>query len=279
MKYLEVAIQITPPSEDAADLLAALLADIGFESFVQTEQGVTAYVQETLFSNEEFNGCLCQFPMAHSFVADIKKIEEKNWNEEWEKNYFQPIVIENQCVIHSSFHTNIPEVPYDIVIDPKMAFGTGHHETTFLMLKQILSCDLKNKSVLDMGCGTAVLAILAEMRGATPITAIDIDEWATENSLENIRLNNAQQVKVLLGGAELLGAESFDVVFANINRNILLNDMHQYVKVMQKESTIFFSGFYTDDLSVITEEANRQGLKYVSHLEKNNWVAARFEKI
>lgn len=165
-----------------------------------------------------------------------RRDQSKNWNEEWEKNYFQPIVIGNECVIHSSFHQDTPEARFDILIDPKMSFGTGHHETTSLMLAELLKLDVTGKSFLDMGCGTAVLAILARMKDASPVTAIDIDEWAYENSLENIRLNHVSDITVKLGGAELLGTETYDIILANINRNILLHDMHRYISCMHTGS-------------------------------------------
>lgn len=278
MKYLEFTFAITPFSEDAADALSGVLAEEGFESFVTTETGLVAYIQEPLYRGEEVQQALVAFPLDCTLMVEIQPVEEQNWNEEWEKNYFQPIVVDGQCVIRSSFHTNIPAVPFDILIDPKMAFGTGHHETTYLMLCEVLKADVVGKSVLDMGCGTAVLAILAAKRGATDLVAIDIDEWATENSLENIRLNNQPSINIKTGGAELLGDRQYDIVLANINRNILLADMHAYVGDMVKGGSIYFSGFYTEDLPMIRQEAVRNGLTFVGHTEKNNWVAAHFVK-
>ena len=195
------------------------------------------------------------------------------------KHYFKPIVIGNECVIHSTFHTNVPEARYKIVIDPKMAFGTGHHETTSLMLEWILRHDFTGENVLDMGCGTAILAILARMRGATSATAIAIDERAYQNALENIRLNHIDGIDVLLGDKALLGdGRLYDTVLANINRNIHLDNMQAYASVMHTGSTIYMSGFYTQDLPTLQACARQYGLLYKDHLEKNNWVAARFVK-
>ena len=186
---------------------------------------------------------------------------------------FQAYCRGDECVIHSTFHTDIPQARYDVLIDPKMAFGTGHHETTTLMLQAILASDLTGRSVLDMGCGTAVLGILARMKGAASVVAVDIDEFAVENAIENIRLNHVSGVEVRLGGIEALKQESFDFIFANINRNILLADMHAYVACMKRGSRIFMSGFYVEDIPFIRAEAEHLGLRFVGYAEKNRWVA------
>ncbi|MGL5773446.1 MAG: 50S ribosomal protein L11 methyltransferase, partial [Bacteroidales bacterium] len=230
MNYLEFQFSISPNNEINADVLSAMLGEIGFESFVSTDNGIDAYIQTSLYDENNIKEVIENFPMEASITFTSNEVIAQNWNEEWEKHYFQPIIIDQKCVIHSSFHKDIPQTEYDILIDPKMSFGTGHHETTSLMLTFLLEEDLQGKSFLDMGCGTAVLAILASKKGANPITAIDIDEWATDNANENIRLNNTANIKILLGDAALLQNENnFDVIFANINRNILLNDMHNYV--------------------------------------------------
>lgn len=206
-----------------------------------------------------------------------REAEDKDWNEEWEKNFFQPIIIGDRCVIHSTFHHDIPQADYDIVINPQMAFGTGHHETTSLIIGELLDNDLQGKSLLDMGCGTSILAILARMRGAAPCTAIDIDEWCVRNSLENIELNGVDRISVFQGDASALeGKGPFDVVIANINRNILLNDMKQYARCMRSGSELYMSGFYVDDIPVIQAEAERNGLRFVHHREKNRWAAVKF---
>ncbi len=279
MKYYEFTFNVNPCTETATDILAALLGEVGFESFLEREGGLTAYVQQSLYEEDAAREALEDFPLpdttiTHSFV----EAEDKDWNEEWEKNFFQPIVIGERCVVHSTFHTDVPKAEYDIVIDPQMAFGTGHHETTSLVVGELLECDLTGKSLLDMGCGTSILAILARMRGAYPCLAIDIDDWCVRNSIENIALNHLDGIEVELGDASsLAGRGPFDVVIANINRNILLNDMKHYVACMKPGAELYMSGFYVEDIPVIREEAKRNGLTFVHHHEKNRWVAVKFK--
>lgn len=278
MTYLEFKFSTTPCNETVNDVLAALLGEVGFESFVEWEGGLMAYIPSATFDEHNLKSSLDEFP-----VEDVKidysytEMEDKDWNEEWEKNFFQPIVIGNRCVIHSTFHHDVPRAEYDIVINPQMAFGTGHHETTSLIIEELLDSDLKDKSLLDMGCGTSILAILARMRGAKPCTAIDIDEWCVRNSIENIELNRVTDIAVSQGDASALaGNGPFDVVIANINRNILLNDMKRYVACMHPGSELYMSGFYVDDISVIRQEAEKNGLRFVEHKEKNRWAAVKF---
>ena len=278
MTYIQVIFRFDADIEAIGDILSAQLADIGFESFVSFENGLEAFVQAPLFSEEAIKAVLADFPMDVKINYTFQQIEEKNWNEEWEKNYFNPIEIENLCCIHSSFHKPDGEFQYRILIDPKMAFGTGHHQTTMLILKEILSMNFAEKSVLDMGCGTAVLAILASMRGANPVTAIDIDEWAYNNALENKRLNNTNDIRVLLGGAELLGNETFDIIFANINRNILLADIPAYVNVLNEGGTLIMSGFYKEDIPMIREKCEECGLLFSHFEELDNWVMVTVSK-
>ncbi|MFT3753863.1 MAG: 50S ribosomal protein L11 methyltransferase [Paludibacter sp.] len=275
MNYIEVHFFIEPYEDYISDVLAQELGEIGFESFLPTEESLDAYITESLFDESKLKDLLTEFPFEASIDYKVTQIESKNWNEEWEKNFFEPIVIGNECVIHSSFHKDVPKAKYDIVIDPKMAFGTGHHETTSLVIGELLKMSLEAKSLLDMGCGTAVLAILAAMRGAKDIVAIDIDTWCTENSIENIAMNNIQGIEVKLGGAELLAGLHFDIVLANINRNILLADMEQYAACLSKGGELYMSGFYKEDIPLIEAEANRNGLKLISFNEKNNWVVVK----
>jgi len=275
MNYIEVQFSITPYEEYISDVLAEELGEIGFDSFVPTEDSLSAYIVENLFDEPKLKDLLADFPFEASIDYKVTQIESKNWNEEWEKNFFEPIVIGNDCVIHSSFHKNVPEAKYDIVIDPKMAFGTGHHETTSLIIGLLLEMELEGKTLLDMGCGTAVLAILAAMRGAKNLVAIDIDTWCTENSIENIAINNIDGIDVQLGGAELLAGLHFDIVLANINRNILLADMEQYAACLSSGGELYMSGFYKEDIPLIEAEANRNGLKLIDFREKNNWVAVK----
>ena len=278
MKYLEVTFTTHPCNEIVNDVVSALAGEIGFESFVECEGGIQAYIQQTLFDEEALKEMVVNFPLPDTRIEyTIKEAEDKNWNEEWEKNFFQPIIIGDRCVIHSTFHRDIPQAEYDIVINPQMAFGTGHHETTSLIIGELLDNDLQGKSLLDMGCGTSILAILARMRGAAPCTAVDIDELCVRNSLENIELNGVDRISVFQGDASLLkDQEPFDVIIANINRNILLNDMKRYVSCMHPGSELYMSGFYVDDIPVIQAEAEHNGLRFVHHKEKNRWAAVKF---
>lgn len=278
MKYFEVTFTAQPCNETITDVLSGLTADIGFESFVECENGMKAYIQQSQFDEAALKQVVEDFPIPGASISySITEPEDKNWNEEWEKNFFQPIIIGDRCVIHSTFHRDIPQAEYDIVINPQMAFGTGHHETTSLIIGELLDNDLQGKSLLDMGCGTSILAILARMRGAAPCTAVDIDEWCVRNSLENIELNGVDRISVFQGDASLLKDQGpFDVIIANINRNILLNDMKRYVSCMHPGSELYMSGFYVDDIPVIQAEAEHNGLRFVHHKEKNRWAAVKF---
>ena len=203
-------------------------------------------------------------------------MEDKDWNEEWEKNYFQPIHIGNECQIRASFHPEEPGFRHNILIDPKMAFGTGNHETTYLMIQAMLASDLKGQEVLDMGCGTAVLAILAHQQGAKRIVAIDIDEWAYNNALENIHLNQAEEIQVLLGGAErIAGTETYDTILANINRNILLHDIHHYAQALKEGGQLIMSGFYEEDCPMLEAECRQWGLEPIDRASRNKWTRMR----
>ena len=277
MKYFEVTFTAQPCNETITDVLSALAGEIGFESFVECENGVQAYIQQSLFDQKALDNMLAEFPLEGvTLTYSISEPEDKDWNEEWEKNFFQPIVIENRCVIHSTFHTDVPKAEYDIVINPQMAFGTGHHETTSSIIGELLDADLKGKSVLDMGCGTSILAILASMRGANPVTAIDIDDWCVNNSRDNIQLNGLNNITVELGDARLLeGRAPFDVIIANINRNILLADMPAYAACMKEGSEIYMSGFYVEDIPAIREKGESLGMEFIHFRQKNNWAAVK----
>ena len=252
--YREVRIDVTPCSEVATDILAALLSECGYESFVPDETGLTAYVKAELFDHDALESSVTDFPLEDvELKIEDRFIEGQDWNHEWEKNYFKPIVIcEDQCVIHSSFHTDFPKCKYDIVIDPKMAFGTGHHSTTSLIIGKLMEMDLNGQSLLDMGTGTGILAILAAMRGASPVTAIEIDPMAHINAVENVATNGHPEIEVLLGDAALLqGIRPVDIMLANINRNIILNDLHLYTSVLHSGSHLLLSGFYRKDVPVL----------------------------
>ena len=278
MKYFEVTFTTSPCNETVNDVVSALAGEIGFESFVEWENGVQAYIQQSLFDEEALKSMVADFPLPDTTVEyTIAEAEDKDWNEEWEKNFFQPIVIGDRCCIHSTFHKDTPQTEYEILINPQMAFGTGHHETTSSIISELLEADLQGKSVLDMGCGTSILAILASMRGADPITAIDIDDWCVNNSRDNIALNGINNITVEWGDANLLkGRAPFDVIIANINRNILLADMAQYAACMHSGSELFMSGFYVEDIPVIQEKAESLGMEFIHHREKNNWAAVKF---
>jgi len=271
--YIEYDFKISP-KEPGAEILIAELGEVGFESFVETEEGITAYIQKDEWKENILKDI--QILSSSEFTCEYqqKEIKQVNWNSEWEKN-FSPIEVDKTCTVRAPFHPS-HNFKYDIVIEPKMSFGTGHHETTFMMLQYILENDFKHKTVLDMGCGTAVLAILTEMRGASAIDAIDIDDWCVENSIENIERNNCNNINVLLGDASLLSEKKYDVIIANINRNILLEDMKEYKKCLSALGELYLSGFYKVDLPIIIETCNNLGFTFVDNKEKNNWIAAKF---
>lgn len=270
--YIEVRFDLTPCSETETDVLAALLCEIDYESFVPDESGLVAYVKKELFDELKIKTILTEFPFDNDISYKYEIVEGQDWNSEWEKNYFKPIIVKDQCVIHSSFHKDIPSLPYDIVIDPKMAFGTGHHATTSLIIEQLLEMDLVDKSVVDMGTGTGILAILASMRGASQITAIEIDPMAHANAIDNLKINNAESINLILGDASSLNkVKNIDVFIANINRNIITQDISAYASTLHSGSVMLLSGFYESDIPVIMEYARPLGLTYHSHTLKNDW--------
>ncbi|HET8885216.1 MAG TPA: 50S ribosomal protein L11 methyltransferase [Salinimicrobium sp.] len=274
MNYLEFTFEISP-LQPASEILVAELGLAGFESFVENENGITAYIPSEEFEEDMLSGIHVLQSDEFEISFTTKEIEQVNWNEEWEKN-FDPIVVDNKCTVRAPFHSK-PDTEFDIVIEPKMSFGTGHHATTHMMIQHILKNDWEGKSVLDMGCGTGVLAILAAMRGAKTIDAIDIDNWCYLNSKENVERNNCEHIEVYEGGAELLKDKKYDSIIANINRNILLADMNVYVKALNKNGSLFLSGFYKEDIPAIQKECEANGLIYVEHIEWDNWVAVKFQ--
>jgi len=271
--YIEYNFTVSP-LQPGTEILIAQLGLVNFESFVETETGVKAYIQKTDWNDTILNNI--QILDTEEFeISHVKtEIAQINWNAEWENN-FHPIEVNENCAVRAPFHKPF-NVKYEIVIEPKMSFGTGHHETTFMMLQHILENDFKNKSVLDMGCGTAVLAILAEMRGAAKIDAVDIDEWCFENSVENVERNHCKAISVFQGDASFLSNKKYEVIIANINRNILLQDMEKYRNSLGEKGELYLSGFYKEDLALITVKCTNLGLKFVSNKEKNNWIAAKF---
>ncbi len=262
------------PKELGSEILIAELGETPFESFIETENGLSAYIQKQYWNENILNDI--QILSSPEFKIDytFEEIEQVNWNEEWEKN-FEPIDVDDTCRVRAPFHEKTA-AKYDIVIEPKMSFGTGHHETTFMMIQHLLETDVENKKTLDMGCGTAILAILAEMKGAQPIDAIDIDNWCYLNSIENAERNNCSKITVYEGDAALLEGKKYDVIIANINRNILLNDMQQYVQCLNKDGILLLSGFYEEDIPAIDACCTEKGLTFAKKLSRNNWVSLKY---
>lgn len=278
MDYQSIRFDIFPCSEDVTDLLAAFLADAGFESFEPDEKGLTAYIQDSLYKGEAVKESIRSLPYDVDIIFKATFVKGKDWNEEWEKNYFKPIVVADRCVVRSSFHNDAPKAEYEIVIDPKMAFGTGHHSTTSLMLTYLLNMELEGKRMIDMGTGTGILAILAMMRGAKSAVGIEIDPGAYENSLGNGRLNGVD-VEFRCGDASLLTDYSdVDVFVANINRNVITSDIDSYSKTLRPGGTMLLSGFYVEDIPVVEEAAAKAGLVLVETRSDNNWAGLRLTK-
>jgi len=280
--YRQIRINITPsPEEWMTDILAQSLADNGYESFVPDKDGLTAFIRNENFSIKTLRDVVDKFPLeGFVFSTEDRLVEGKDWNAEWEKNYFKPIVVEGKCVIHSSFHKDVPAADYDIVIDPKMAFGTGHHATTSLMIAGILGQDLGHKTVTDVGTGTGILAILSAMRGAEIVNAIEIDPFAQANAIENVRLNSHPEINVILGDASALSSvPQCDLLLANINRNIILNDIPRYAAALKEGGTMLLSGFYVSDARMITEAASAFGLVRTGlNSKEGEWCCLKLEK-
>ncbi|MDD6723107.1 MAG: 50S ribosomal protein L11 methyltransferase [Bacteroidales bacterium] len=277
--YIEVRIDADPCTEDITDLLAAELADIGFESFVADSKGLTAYAPAKLYDKEAVKNALADFAIDCSLKVSDNFVEGRDWNAEWEKNYFRPIVIGKRVAIYSSFHTDVPEAEHRIVIDPKMAFGTGHHATTSQVIKAMLELDLRGKSVIDMGTGTGILAILAAQLGAAPVTGIEIDEFAYVNAVENVRLNGHPEIVLINGDASALAdVPPCDVFIANINRNIITGDIDRYAKALKTGGTMLLSGFYVEDIPVVAAAAARHGLRETGYTDEERWVCLRLTK-
>ncbi|HKL08298.1 MAG TPA: 50S ribosomal protein L11 methyltransferase [Bacteroidales bacterium] len=278
MDYIELTCRVdTKNPETAFEILIAQLNEIGYESYDQEEEKLKAYILEKFFDIDTVRSLQVNTLTDCTIHYSWQVIKTENWNQVWEKS-FKPIVVDNECVIRAPFHTGTPTLKYEIIIEPKMSFGTGHHETTYLMLKTMLKLDFKDNTVLDMGCGTGVLAILAKLKGAKTVTAIDIDEWAYKNTLENIEKNNCTDIQVFQGDASLLKNQNFDIIIANINRNILMSDISVYARGLNSNGMLLLSGLYDSDLQMIKDEAENHQLIYHSHKEKHNWVAALFYK-
>lgn len=281
MNYIEVTLTVCEPVDQNVEIISAYLSEFGFEGVAEDEI-VKAYVQEGEKTEEEIKILVDELIEKKLCFDDysIDIIKPKNWNEEWEKNYFQPILIGNQCLIKSSFHKTDLKAKYEIIIDPKMSFGTGHHETTSMMAEYLLELDLKDKTVLDMGTGTGILGILASMIGCKNVIGIDNDSWCYENAQENIEKNKISNFEMILGDAGMLKSypDTFDLVIANINRHILLADIKYYVRTMRERSILLLSGFYLEDLPDIQEECKKHGFLLSNKKLKKNWVCAKFVK-
>jgi len=278
MNYIELTCKITPYSQAISEILVAQLGDLGFESFVEQSDSLQAYIVENEFNETEINTLLASSSFDSVVEFNQKKIEEENWNETWEKNYFEPIIITGQCVIRSSFHPQFPEIKYRITIDPKMAFGTGHHETTSLMITEILNLHIEGKCILDMGCGTGILAILSALKGAKDITAVDIDEWSYRNTFENMELNGIHDINVIHGDINSIKEKKFDIIYANINKNVLLADIPKYVLNLSEGGFLLLSGFYRSDFEDIDNVAQSNNLFLQKEEELNNWMMLKYLK-
>jgi ribosomal protein L11 methyltransferase len=278
MNYYELLFTTIVTEDYQQDLLINDLAGLGFDTFEDMDFGFKAFIPVDTFDQEALEGVLAYYHNLFTFSYEITLIPQKNWNEVWEGN-FQPIEIIGQVYVRATFHEAKPEFPYEIVIDPKMAFGTGHHETTAMMMELMLENDLKAKKVLDMGCGTGILAILASKLGASGVTAIDNDVVCYESTLENAQLNAISNIKAICGSKEAIPPEQFGMILANINRNILIDQMEAYSQVLPPDGELYLSGFYEfPDLEMINESARQYGLKYISHKKTKEWVAAKFVK-
>lgn len=277
--YVELRADVSPCCEDATDLLAALLADVGFESFVPDEKGLTAYSPVKEYDGEAVRAVVADFPMDVTITTSDKVVEGRDWNAEWERNYFKPIVVGNRVVICSTFHTDVPEAEHRIIIDPKMAFGTGHHSTTSQVIKALLGMDLRGASVIDMGTGTGILSILASKLGAAHVTGIEIDEFAYVNAVENVRLNDASGITLINGDASALEQVPVcDVFIANINRNIITGDIDRYAARLRSGGTMILSGFYVEDIPAVTAAAQPYGLRETGYTESERWACLSLVK-
>jgi ribosomal protein L11 methyltransferase len=278
MSYQEVVFTQTGGAEAYRDVVIAELADVGFDTFEETEQGFKGYIPTTLYNATAILNLLAKYKKETHFSFSASAIKHENWNTLWESN-FHPISVADQVYVRATFHQPDPHFKYEIVIDPKMAFGTGHHQTTSSVMELMLSEDFIGKKVLDMGCGTGILAILAKKMGAQTVDAIDYDPLCFESTLENTELNSLTDIQAILGGKEVIPNTSYEVILANINRNILLDQLDRYAKVLAPEGSLILSGFYEQpDLEILKEAAHALGLRYERHLVKQDWTAAKFIK-
>ena len=276
MEYTELNIRLKD-IDPFSEIIIARLNEIDFETFEEDTNGVKCYIQSKLFNKNKIDSILAEILTQTSLQYSINKIPQKNWNLEWEKN-FKPVRINSRCIIRADFHPPYSDIEDEIIITPKMSFGTGHHETTYLMINELYNIDLIDKRVLDIGCGTGVLSIISSKRGAEKIVAIDIDEWAYKNSIENSKLNNINNTKFILGDIDKLNGLTFNVILANINRNIILRDLHIYYRSLSLNGELFISGFLVDDINLILEVAKKLGFSLIKKKNKNQWYMLRLRK-
>lgn len=276
MNYIELNVSVSP-KEQGSDVLIAQLSELEYESFVENETGFLAYIQEQFYDESKLNLALSLYVDFFKISVTSKIIPQQNWNKEWESS-FQPIEVDGRCYIRAPFHPAKEGFEFDVIIEPKMSFGTGHHNTTRLMISKLMKLDVQGKSLLDMGCGTGVLAIAASMMGADPITAIDIDDWSYENTLENLEKNNINNVLVHKGNAQILQKKVFHTILANINKNVLLADLPLYVQSLEKEGNLILSGFFETDITELEVKATEQGLVFKDKAVSEQWTMLHFIK-
>lgn len=272
MQTVSVTCTIEPNTEQNRQIVIAALEQLNYDGFEETSNRVVAYISEKHFNPRQLKECQTFKEMDAHVKYTIDYLEDKDWNRVWEENYFKPIVISNQCVIRSEFHKNTPDLPYEIIINPKMAFGTGHHETTRLMMEQMFKQDFKGKEVLDMGTGTGVLAVLSKMLGASGVTAIDVEGWAYRNASENVRINKQHDIEVRQGDASAIPNKLYDVVLANINFNVITKDIATYAKSLQSGGFMILSGFYTYSVEELKPLLHKNSLQIEQTVELNNWA-------
>lgn len=277
MNYIEFVFTIDTKEDYQRDLLINALGEAGFDTFEETEEGFKAYIPVSGFNEVSFNNALMPYKELYSFSWEQNLVPQKNWNEVWESN-FNPLIIKERCYVRATFHEPKTQYPLEIIIDPKMSFGTGHHQTTTMMMEFILEEDFSNKSLLDMGAGTGILAILAYKLGAKDITAIDYDPICYDSMIENSRLNHTPFSEIICGSKEAIPDKKFDVILANINRNILLDQIDKYSEVLVAGGEMYISGFYEADMQVLTEKANALKLTYITHKILEDWCSVKFLK-
>jgi ribosomal protein L11 methyltransferase len=278
MDYYELIFTTHPTEDYQQDILINALGEIGFDTFEELDFGFNAYIPASQFDEHNLDDVLGRYREMFTFSYEISVIPQKNWNELWESN-FEPITVGNKIFVRATFHKYRPEYPYEIIIDPKMAFGTGHHQTTAMMLELMLEGDFAGKRVLDMGCGTGILAIMATKLGSAEVVAIDNDPVCFESTLENAKLNNAENICAICGSKETIPNEKFDIILANINRNILVDQVERYSKILKLKGEIYLSGFFEKDLELITAECRKHHLKYKNYIKNKDWVAVKFIKL